>query len=108
MIDPTDLGEITAALKVAAEKTLKDLLEGAKGDVEGYIHSLLGELRRLAWNSVAFGEGKVTENLRDLKAQAALLAVKHAIIARRETMEFVGKAVEILARFSARALLALM
>jgi hypothetical protein len=98
--------DIVAAVKSAFEDIVRDALAGAKGDLKAYGQQLTQEFGKYLWRAYQGGDEVARENLKDLKAQVLLIAVRREIIVERETMARLKEIVEIAARIALKALIA--
>ena len=100
------LNAIVAALKDGFQALVKEALAGAQGDLKAYAVQLAQEYGRNLWRQYRDGDKVAAENLRDLKAQVALLAVKRELIVTREALERIKQIVEDALAIGARVLIA--
>ena len=100
------LNAIVAALKDGFQELVKEALTGAQGDVKAYAVILAQEYGRDLWRQYRDGDKVAAENLRDLKAQVALIAVKRELIVTREAIERIKQIVEDALAIGARVLIA--
>jgi hypothetical protein len=98
--------DIVAAIKSEFEDIVKDTLSDAKGDVRAYDQQLTQEFGKYLWRAYQSGDDVARENLKDLKAQVLLIAVRREIIVERETIARLTEIVEIAARIALKALIA--
>lgn len=97
--------DLLAALKRAAQELIESLMADAKGDVKAYAQLLAQEFGRYL-DRARKGDGVAAENLRDLRAQVRLLAVKREIVAQRDILDAVQRAIEIVASYGLKVLIA--
>jgi len=98
--------DIVAAIKSAFEDIVKDALADSKGAVKAYGQQLTQEFGKYLWRAYQDGDEVARENLKDLKAQVLLIAVRREIIVERETIARLQEIVEIAARIALKSLIA--
>ncbi len=95
--------EMLAALQQGCTESLVKILVGVDGDVQKFAASFADEYAKyLALSYV--NDAEAMRNIGHLKAQIALLAVKHGIVASREVLAQIRAAIEAAVTIGLRAL----
>ena len=101
----TQLEAIVNTLKDAFAEVVKNALKDAQGDIKEYGALLAKEYAKYLWRAYKEKDEIARENLGDLKAQVALIALKRQIIMTRESLERLRAAVEAAATIGVRVLI---
>jgi hypothetical protein len=97
--------ELVAYSKTALAEVLAKALVDVKGDIAAYTQQVVQEFGRYLYRAYRDGDQVAAENLRDLRAQVMLIAVKREIVIQHDAMEKLGTIIEWLARFAVALLL---
>jgi hypothetical protein len=92
------MNELEEQLRGVLDEFVEEVTGLAKEDFKRFGKEMTEDFASFLYRAYAKGEEDAKKDLRHLKAQTKLLAIKHRIHITREGMEKLVKAMEILAR----------
>lgn len=98
------MNELEEALRPLIAEYTKKIFDSAVDDAGRFGKEMAEDMAAYLYRSYALHDDMARENLRDLKAQIKLLAIKHRIITQNVAADALVKALEIIARVALAAL----
>lgn len=94
------MSELQEKLEPLIKELVADVWELAKDDIEAYGKDIAADFARYLYRYHTADDAVARDNLKDLKAQVKLLAVKHRIALQRGAMEKLSKALGVVAQIA--------